>query len=231
MNECLPTEAGEKSLPPFVITLLFSLGFDGFDVIPANAGIQVPRRMTTLRLFVSLSFARLKEEKKTPKQNPWIPACAGMTAVVNSDQGGRFCESLISSSTSNRSLFGIVEKPPQGKNACGAFAALARNTSLVPNRSATRDNAPPSSLIPSRRARAPYRGRAGAHRKGAPFDMPPSAATQGEVDTVAMQDEGNAPAPETGLFNNPSSVAIDLAYPADMLRRACTNTTVRTMMA
>ena len=61
--------------------------------------------------------------------------------------------------------------------------------------------------------------------------MPPSAATQGEVDTVAMQDEGNAPAPETGLFNNPSSVAIDLAYPADMLRRACTNTTVRTMMA
>ena len=33
--------------------------------------------------------------------------------------------------------------------------------------------------------------------------MPPSAATQGEVDTVAMQDEGNALAPETGFFNNP----------------------------
>ncbi len=26
---------------------------------------------------------------------------------------------------------GVVEKPPQGKNACGAFAALARNTSLL----------------------------------------------------------------------------------------------------
>ena len=44
---------------------------------------------------------------------------------------------------------GVVEKPPQGKNACGVFTVLARNTSL----------------IPSRRARAPYRGRAGAHRE------------------------------------------------------------------
>ena len=34
------------------------------------------------------------------------------------------------------------------------------------------------------RARAPYRG-------SAPFDTPSSAATQGEVDTVAMQDEGS----------------------------------------
>ena len=63
------------------------------------------------------------------------------------------------------------------------------------------------SLIPSRRARAPYRGRTGAHRKVAPFDTPPSAATQGEVDTVAMQDEGNALAPRTGFFNNPIHAA------------------------
>ena len=39
---------------------------------------------------------------------------------------------------------GVVEKPPQGKNACGAFVALARNTSLVPNRS--RQTNPRSSL-------------------------------------------------------------------------------------
>ena len=26
---------------------------------------------------------------------------------------------------------GVVEKPPQGKNACGVFTVLARNTSLV----------------------------------------------------------------------------------------------------
>ena len=38
--------------------------------------------------------------------------------------------------------------------------------------------------------------------------MPPSAATQGEVDTVAMQDEGNALAPETGFFNNPGEGGI-----------------------
>ena len=28
-------------------------------------------------------------------------------------------------------LEGFVEKPPQGENACGAFAALTRHTSLV----------------------------------------------------------------------------------------------------
>ena len=36
--------------------------------------------------------------------------------------------------------------------------------------------------------------------------MPPSAATQGEVDTVAMQDEGNALAP-TGFFNREGGIA------------------------
>ena len=197
MNECLPTEAGEKSLPPFVITLLFSLGFDGFDVIPANAGIQVPRRMTTLRLFVSLSFARLKEEKKTPKQNPWIPACAGMTAVVNSDQGGRFCESLISSSTSNRSLFGVVEKAPLTRGVGGFMARKdgGESEGIV--------------LYPSRSPSLGWK------------PTPPGPPCQG----------GKGHAPDEGFFNSPSSVAIDLAYPADMLRRACTNTTVRTMMA
>ena len=39
--------------------------------------------------------------------------------------------------------------------------------------------------------------------KVAPFDTPPSVATQGEVDTAAMHDEANALAPMTGFFNNP----------------------------
>ena len=87
--------------------------------------------------------------------------------------------------------------------------ALAHNTSLAPNKSG--DPRRHSSLIPSRRARAvsrESRGASGARRRGALFDTPPSAASQGEVDTVAMQDEGNALAPRTGFFNSPNAGGI-----------------------
>ena len=47
-------------------------------------------------------------------------------------------------------------------------------------------------------------------RLSSPFDTPPSAATQGEVDTVAMQDEGNALAPMAGFFNNPLKGGVTL---------------------
>ena len=38
---------------------------------------------------------------------------------------------------------------------------------------------------------------------GAPFDTPPSAATQGEADTLVRQDERNGSGFETGFFNDP----------------------------
>ena len=39
-----------------------------------------------------------------------------------------------------------------------------------------------------------------------PFDTPPSAATQGEAERRAVQNEGYAPARETGFFNTPSRI-------------------------
>ena len=53
---------------------------------------------------------------------------------------------------------------PWKETACSPLVALARNTIF----------------IPSRRACAPYRG-------SAPFDTPPSAATQGEADMSACK--------------------------------------------
>ena len=144
-------------------------------------GLRVRRRVT---LHTARSRNRVIHNPFRGSRRSRAPFAMADAWGVNSERGG------------------VVEKTSQVKNACGAFAALAHNTSLVPNRSG--DPRRHSSLIPSRRARAPYRGRAGAHRKGAPFDTPPLAATQGEVDTVAIQDEGNARALRS--TNPPSSV-------------------------
>ena len=82
----------------------------------------------------------------------------------------------------------------------GGFSTTPLRLSL------TRDDTPPSSRVGALARRiegAP--GRIGSASKGsAPFDTPPSAATQGDVDTVAMKDEGNTlESRNQDFFNSP----------------------------
>ena len=81
-----------------------------------------------------------------------------------------------------RSLPGRVRPPTPLVR--GAFSTTPHHSRL------TRDDTPPSSRVGASAVSRESRGASGARRRGAPFDTPPSAATQGEVDTVAMQDEG-----------------------------------------